>query len=275
MYYLKLFVVLFFLYIVNIEVFALADTTLVVNKNSNLILLTFNEPIKNEDLLNKSNYLIKDNTGKIWNIKLIGIVKGSNNNASDKVVLELDRLDYKKSYTIEVTNVRDTANNVIASDKNKITYYFDGLKTTLQKPSVKIYYKKLNIVKAVAKDTANLNFTPEKVFDGILFNPNSNIGRWASSPNPEWLIVELEKESYVDYLRISFFKFESGRIYNFSIDYSIDGNNWNSIGYMSSLLNKEFTEITIKKRAKFLRINIESQNQNSWSSIWEIEVFGN
>lgn len=275
MYYLKLFVVLFFLYVVNIEVFALADTTLVVNKNSNLILLTFNEPIKNEDLLNKSNYLIKDNTGKIWNIKLIGIVKGSNNNASDKVVLELDRLDYKKSYTIEVTNVRDTANNVIASDKNKITYYFDGLKTTLQKPSVKIYYKKLNIVKAVAKDTANLNFTPEKVFDGILFNPNSNIGRWASSPNPEWLIVELEKESYVDYLRISFFKFESGRIYNFSIDYSIDGNNWNSIGYMSSLLNKEFTEITIKKRAKFLRINIESQNQNSWSSIWEIEVFGN
>lgn len=251
------------------------DTTIRADKNSNLVLLVFSEPIKNEDLLNKANYIIKDNTNKYWGIELIGVVKNENKNASDKVILKLNRLDYKKTYTIEVINVHDTAGNLIANDKNKITYYFDGYRTSLKKPNIKINYKKLNIIRAFAKDTVSLETTPEKIFDGIYYNTIINNGRWATSPNPEWLVFELEKESFVDNLNISFFRFEAGRIYNFSIDYSPDGINWQSLGYIISSNNNEFTNIDIKKRAKFIKINIISQNQNSWSSIWEIEVYGN
>ena len=127
-----LLVVLFF----GISYAQTADTTLFVNDSTNIILLKFSEPINVNDALNINNYIIKDNTNKTLQIKKVGVVKNANP-INSEVALIVNRLEYKKSYTITVTNVRDTANNYIGQN-NKITFYFSGYSPSMKKTQINI-----------------------------------------------------------------------------------------------------------------------------------------
>lgn len=127
-----LFVVLFF----SISNAQTADTTIFVTDSTNIILLKFSEPININDALNINNYTIKDNTNKTLQVKKVGVVKNANP-INSEVALIVNRLEYKKSYTITVVNVRDTANNYIAQD-NKITFYFSGYSPSMKKTQINI-----------------------------------------------------------------------------------------------------------------------------------------
>ena len=96
------------------------------------ILLTFSEPIQKN--LSISDFTLIDSLTR-HNYRLYGF--GYPQSQENAVVLISERIPYKKTVVISVTNVTDTAGNVIDPQKNKIFLYHSGLNPNLQKPIVR------------------------------------------------------------------------------------------------------------------------------------------
>jgi hypothetical protein len=84
------------------------------------ILLTFNEPMDLDGVLNKLNYTVFDDGLNEINIKSVGA-----NGSGDSVVVFVDWLNYKTDFAVRVYNVKDTSGNIIG-DNNTAWFYFDG-----------------------------------------------------------------------------------------------------------------------------------------------------
>lgn len=114
--------------------FSVPDTVFVNSDTTSTILLTFNEPMNTTSLMNILNYSVIDSaTSQNYRIWRVGIPIGYNN----AVVLICERLAYKKTAIITITGVKDTAGNVIDTQKNKFYYYHKGLKESISKPIVR------------------------------------------------------------------------------------------------------------------------------------------
>lgn len=96
------------------------------------ILLTFSEPIQ-KNLTIFDFTLIDSATSQNYRLYGFGYPLEQNNS----VVLISERIPYKKTVVISVTNVTDTAGNVMDAENNKIFLYHSGLNPNLQKPIVR------------------------------------------------------------------------------------------------------------------------------------------
>jgi hypothetical protein len=135
---------------------------------------------------------------------------------------------------------------------------------------------KLLIVKATASDTEDVNLDPSKTIDGLYFNNGGNpSSRWAVMPCPQWLIYDLGMIKQINKTRISFYQYQSGRIYKYSLSISNDKLNWVKVLENVQSSTQEWTEnIFNQVGARYLKVDILSNNQNSYANVWETEIWG-
>ncbi|MBI9070031.1 MAG: discoidin domain-containing protein [Melioribacteraceae bacterium] len=137
------------------------------------------------------------------------------------------------------------------------------------------FYSKINISNVLASSTTNTLTSPLYTIDGKGANDRDVNSRWSSYPTPQWLIYDLEDIFDVDQVRISFYEFNNGRIYNYSIETSADNVSWNTV---IKNVNSANTEWTINKfssqKARYVKIILHSANNSKWATIWETEIYG-
>lgn len=227
----------------------------------NKLSITFSEPINSVGVSNISNYSISNN------ITIQSAVLNPSNH--QEIILTTTPHLYGQIYTINIYNITDVSGNVISSSNNSSSYYCN-INPPPAQPS------KLQIISAIASDTADVNFGPEKTIDGFSYsyggNPNS---RWAAMPTPQWLIYDLGGIKKVTKIRIGFYDFENGRIYSYNIYSSFDKMNWTPILSNAFSTNQEWVENTFNNvNGRYIKLEITGNNQNTWAHVWETEIWG-
>lgn len=244
--------------------------------------VNFSEPIRLHDLQIKSNYLLVSSEGDTINLirlstdpKSMSIENGDT--ALISVTLTTKALKWGISYTITVNNVRDRAGNVIDPIHNSWVWSYETDNRKLSKVNVgsrNANQFPLICVNAWAKDTSQVTTLPYRAIDGITYRGDiSEI--WTSRPIPEWIVVELDQARAVHRIDLSFSYFHDGRIYSYSIDYSMNGSYWyNLIPLAYSVPNKEWVTHQVFISCKYVRINFITNNQSEWAGLYEIKLFG-
>jgi hypothetical protein len=129
-------------------------------------------------------------------------------------------------------------------------------------------------VNKVIANNFDMKFLPEKTIDGKgMESPDS---RWQSSTiMPDTLIFDFGNESSLDSLRISFYDWQSNRIYKYSVNCSVDSIKWRPI--LKNVWSEacEWTEIEFDSTAaRYVELILQESNENTIASIWEIEFYG-
>lgn len=98
--------------------------------------------------------------------------------------------------------------------------------------------------------------------------------RWAASSYhfPETVTVDLEDEYYIEDIYI-LFELVSG--FQFKLEYSQDGETWNTYADYTDN-TEEIGENMTKKAAvaRYVRLTVTGSTDEHWASIWEMQVFG-
>jgi hypothetical protein len=104
-------------------------------------------------------------------------------------------------------------------------------------------------------------------------NPSS---RWMSSVTmPDTIDLDMGNICALDSLRISFYEWESGRLFKYSLYSSTDSLTWEPIvtDLWSDSLDWSAIEFD-STQARFVKLILLESNQAQPASIWEIELYG-
>jgi hypothetical protein len=93
---------------------------------------------------------------------------------------------------------------------------------------------------------------------------------------PEELTFDLGTIRTVCKTKLSFYNWNAGRVYDYSVSVSSDNNNWVTIVPQSiSASNQEWTIDEFSSvNARYVRINFINNNQSTWAGLWEAEIWG-
>ena len=118
--------------------------------------------------------------------------------------------------------------------------------------------------------------TPEKTIDGLGALSGDPDSRWAAEPMPEEIVFDLGLNRTVYKTKLSFYNWNAGRIYNYSISISSDHNNWvNIVSQAISASNQEWTIDEFPAvSARYVQIHFINNNQSTWAGLWEGEIWG-
>ncbi len=226
------------------------------------LLLSFDEPMSESAISITSNYLITN-----------GITVQSahlNNVSRTEIILITSPHTYLQNYSITVSNLTDASGNVIQPSSNSAAYQ----NTIVPPPTGGL--SKLTILSATASATNDINYGPDKTIDGLYFSNGGNpFSRWAAMPIPQWLIYDLGVPKQMSKTRIAFYEFENGRIYTFNIYVSNDSTTWVNVISNAVSSDQEWTENTFNSTlARYLKVEMVSNNQNTWATVWEVEIWG-
>lgn len=227
--------------------FLLDSTTLVLN---------FSEALDQAMAINKNNYLINNN------ITILSIALSGN-----KVTIKTSPHS-PGLYLVTVNNLKDLAGNSIDPSYNSVQYEYKVIP-----PDKSVMLTVQNVEGIIVEP----NHTPDKTIDGkgaLSGDPDS---RWAAQPMPEDLTFDLGTIKTVSKTRLSFYNWDAGRVYDFSISISIDKNNWTTVvPQLTSAANEEWTTVELQPvNARFVRVHFIDNNQNNWAGLWEAEFYGN
>jgi hypothetical protein len=123
--------------------------------------------------------------------------------------------------------------------------------------------------------------------DGDDGNPQQNVidgdlnTRWSKLGLPAWVQLDMGITKQVNYVKISWYKGDTGRIYGFNIQTSSNGTTWataftgSSMGNTAQFEMYNFPDVS----CRYVRINVTSNNQptslgNVYASVNEIELWG-
>ncbi|AFH50172.1 Peptidase S8/S53 subtilisin kexin sedolisin [Ignavibacterium album JCM 16511] len=219
--------------------------------------IIFSEPLEPNGASNPANYFI-DNGITVTNANVIG---GTN------IVRLQTSVHTPGFYNITVNNVTDTAGNIILQQSNSATYGYNP------DPITQLF--KFIPVQTSASSVPEPDHLPEKTFDGIGYNGGDPSSRWAGNNLPQWIGYDLGDIVMLSKSRVQFYNWENGRIYNYSIQVSVDSINWNNVKSNINSQLAEWTEETFEPiQARYVRILVHSNNQNNWASLWETEFYG-
>jgi hypothetical protein len=132
---------------------------------------------------------------------------------------------------------------------------------------------KLSVV-AISADGNDGNI-PESVYDGDLTT------RWSKLGLPAWIQLDMGTTKTLSYVKVAWYKGETGRIMGFNIQTSADATTWataftgESMGTTAALEMYNFPDTS----CRYVRINVTSNNQsttlgNLYASITEVELWG-
>jgi len=169
-----------------------------------------------------------------------------------------------------------------------LTWNFEGIVftiltgsgfTNITNPSSHISYlnglNTIEINNSVASDTSTSINHPGKTFDGLGYFDGDPDSRWAAEPTPQWISYDLGSEKTVSLTRFSFYNFNQGRKYIYSISVSSDNINWTEVVSNDTSDLIEYTENEFEPQiARYIKLLLISNNQNNWANLWEAEIWG-
>ena len=93
---------------------------------------------------------------------------------------------------------------------------------------------------------------------------------------PEELVFDLGSIRTVCKTKLSFYNWNAGRVYNYSILISSDNNNWVTIiPQATSASNEEWTIDEFPAvNARYVQVHFINNNQSTWAGLWEGEIWG-
>jgi hypothetical protein len=216
--------------------------------------ITFSESLDPNTAQNSSNYQISNGIN-VFTASLI----------NDIVILNTS-IHEPGNYTVSVSNVQDLAGNIIST--NNTADYF------LQDQNSEIV--KYEIVNVYASVTPEPEHSADKTIDGLTEGDGDPDSRWAGDTMPEWIMFDLGMVKQVSIAKFSFYNWDNGRIYNYSVDVSTDSLNWNRVLSGVNSEPDEWTENDLGNLgARFIKVYYHSSNQSgNWAGLWECEIWG-
>jgi len=171
------------------------------------------------------------------------------------------------SYIITVVNVEDLAGNPIVQS-NTAEY---SLLPPIPADSLIMF-----LVEDVYGVIQEPDHTPLKTIDGLGALDGDPDSRWAAEPMPEELTFDLGSSRNVSKTKLSFYMWNSGRVYSYSISISSDNNNWVTIvSQATSASNEEWTIDEFPAvDARYVKVDFINNNQSDWAGLWEGEIWG-
>ena len=96
---------------------------------------------------------------------------------------------------------------------------------------------------------------------------------------PQWIQYDLGEEKSVSQVNASFFEFDQGRVYDYSIFVSRDGKTWTEMVSHTKSDLQEWTERSFSSiSVRYVRLELYSSSGNGnaqqWANIWEVEILG-
>jgi hypothetical protein len=136
-------------------------------------------------------------------------------------------------------------------------------------------FEKLLVINSISSDTANSVNHPAKSLDGLGYFDNDDLSYWKAEPVPQYIIYDFRNIRAVSLTRFSFYNFNSGQKFIYSIQLSADNVNWVEMVTYDTSSNIEYTENLFEPtNARYVKLLLHSNNQNMVSSIWEAEIWG-
>ena len=223
--------------------------------DSETLVLNFSEALDQATAENENNYSINNNIS-IFNASLSGT----------KVTLQTSPHS-PGSYVVTVVNVEDVAGNSVDLAHNTAQYEYIVL------PSDTLVMFPVQNVEGIIIEP---NHTPEKTIDGLGALSGDPDSRWAAEPMPEELTFDLGAIRTVCKTKLSFYNWNAGRVYDYSISISTDNNNWITVvSQATSASNEEWTvEEFTPVDARYVQVQFINNNQSTWAGLWEAEIWG-
>ena len=247
---------------------------------------TFNNSIVNGGSLTFS-YI--SGTSGIGNSPSIGIGLNTSDGAQELTFASMPGSDNITSTALRVGRFRLQNTNTFSGTNFNILWNFEGNITTILTgsnftnitvPSNHISEAvgvpvKLQLIQVTASDTASIYNGPEKTIDGLGYSGGDANSIWRAQPNPQYLIYDLGYQQMVSLTRFSFYGFNSGRVYQYSIFLSNDKINWTEVVSNVSSGSNEWTENQFTpQQARYVQLLSISSSENNWATIWEAEIWG-
>ncbi|MFZ1517971.1 MAG: discoidin domain-containing protein [Ignavibacteriaceae bacterium] len=218
------------------------------------IILEFSEPMNETLLNNSSNYSISN-----------GIVVNTVNTLNSSSVQINTSVHLAGSYQVTCNNLTDIAGNVISSNSNSLIYEYTLPNTYIQLP----------VASVLASVTPEPNHPGEKTLDGKGYYQGDPDSRWAGDTMPEWLVYDLGDIQILNKTQLSFFNWNEGRIYNYSLQVSVDSIIWTEIrSNVPSIASEWSAEEFSPVEARYVKIIFIANNQSAWAGLWEAEFYG-
>jgi hypothetical protein len=229
----------------------------IIVQNNRAITVNFSERLDYNSAANKNNYSISNNIS-VSNVQILP--------DSSSVKLNTSRQNTDTEYTLTVSNIKDRVGNNVYPNPSSMLY------RTPKKG--KGGPPRQNPILTAKSNSWHQYFIPEKTIDGkgMIF-PDS---RWQSEDvMPVTINYDLGEFHSFDSLRISFYKWESGRMFKYSVYTSKDSINWEPAIEEIWSDNSEWTEINFDSvETRYMKLLLLKSNQGPFASIWEVEMFG-
>ena len=217
--------------------------------------IMFSEMLDETTAEDENNYSISNNID-IFNASLSG----------SEVTLQTSTHS-PGSYIVTVVNVEDIAGNPIAQSNTAEYSFIPPI------PSDTLIMFLVEDVYGVIQEPGH---TPLKTIDGLGALDGDPDSRWAAEPMPEELIFDLGTNRTVLKTKLSFYNWNEGRVYSYSILISSDNNNWVTIvSQATSASNEEWTIDEFPAvDARYVKVDFINNNQSDWAGLWEGEIWG-
>ena len=212
--------------------------------------------INNSDGISKLTFASMPGSEFITSInKRVGKFKLTTNGSFNNIPLEIKWCFDGKINTIltgtNFDNITDSANHLEGS------------------------YEQLKIFNVLASSTSDTSTSAERTIDGKCSEDGDPDSRWASKPMPEYLIFDLGSTKKITNTKFSFYGWDEGRIYKYSVLTSNELTNWNEIITNDFSSTSEWTANSINKNARYVKLVFLSNNLNDWANLWEAQIYGN
>lgn len=223
-----------------------------------------------ELILDFSEPLDLTNIGNINNFNISNGVEVLNVEADEdgvRLYLETTLQDTNIVYFIEIFNLTDLAGNVIAPDGNSSFYKY----LNIPSPQWNMY----PISAVTASETTDTLTSPEKTLDGLVRGDPDPNSRWAALIMPQWIQYDLGDVRNINLVALSFYRWNAGRIYEYSVTGSIDGTQWFDLVSNAQSLDREWTINEIPEvDARYIRIICLGNSESDWAGLWEARILG-
>ncbi|HEY7751885.1 MAG TPA: discoidin domain-containing protein, partial [Ignavibacteriaceae bacterium] len=225
----------------------------------NEVVIDFSEPIDSSLINNLQNYTISNS---------ISALNAELNETQERLFLTTSNHDSNFVYVIEVNNLTDTAGNMISNSANSVFYKLLGIG--------QYTYQNFLMESVAASATTDTNTSPQKTLDGLINGDPDPFSRWAAQTFPQWIEYDLGSLKNITLIAISFYYWNQGRIYQYSVQISEDRIQWDEIISNQSSANQEWTLNQIQQGtyARYVRVICVSSNQSDWACIWETRILG-
>lgn len=133
-------------------------------------------------------------------------------------------------------------------------------------------YGQLNILNIIASSTdpstSTSNLTDR--------NDNNNQDAfWKTNLIPAYLIFDLGEIKSVSQTKFSFYNWQNGRKYTYSLFISDDTASWSEIVSNAISSSEEWTINSFADiKARFIKLLITANSENEWATIWEAQIYG-